>query len=148
MEEIKNLKRELENKADPLYSSRVVELQNEVNFLKNKGDNGAQHDQATQQLLAEVSKLQKENENLKRLVSDKDSKLQSQATLIERLMNSHEEGSQSVSGKDKSYSESHNEAESTEKLKKKIRDLQEEIVLMRRSADALNRSKDISMEMQ
>lgn len=58
LEQIKNLKRDLENKAEPLYSSRVIELQNEVTYLKTKGD-GIHHDQATQSLLFDISKLQK-----------------------------------------------------------------------------------------
>ena len=59
-------------------------------------------------------------------------------------MNSTE--SNSFNGKDKSRSETYNE-ESVEKLKKKIKLLQEEILILRKSADVINRSHDISMEM-
>jgi hypothetical protein len=52
---------------------------------------------------------------------DKDAKLISQASLIERLMSSQESDSQSLAGKDKSYSETRNDSESNEKLKKKIK---------------------------
>jgi hypothetical protein len=40
-------------------------------------------------------------------------------------MSSQESDSQSLAGKDKSYSETRNDSESNEKLKKKIKELQE-----------------------
>ena len=40
-----------------------------------------------------------------------------------------------------------NEESTIEKLKKKIKNLQDEMLMVRRSADAVNRSHDFSMEM-
>ena len=63
LEEIKSLKLELEQRRDDnVYNSRVIELQNELNFVK-MGRSPESSDMT--RLLAQVNELTKQNARLK-----------------------------------------------------------------------------------
>lgn len=55
----------------------------------------------------------------------------------------------STNSKERCYSERCNQStiEELEKYKREVKKLQEEIIFMKKSADAINRSRDLTMEM-
>lgn len=127
LDEIKNLKIQIEIKGDNLYNSRVIELQTELDFIKHTKNSSTEAE--TKKLLTQINEINKVNAKLKQENQDHQAKLDNQAVIIERLMNenqgnpSKESSNPSTSSKEKSYSERCNgtNIEQLEKYKKKVK---------------------------
>lgn len=67
-----------------LYNSRVIEMENEINFLKSNSPDNISNDNS--KLIDQINQLTKTNTKLKQENQDKQSKLDHQTLTIEKLM--------------------------------------------------------------